>query len=80
MRAYGLLARLGVAPGARLRLIGCNHDRTLIARLSPTPATIDLHLDLIGERAVRQLLARLEDPAIPLMQSSVTPTLVPAAG
>jgi LacI family transcriptional regulator len=79
-RVYGLLAQRGIAPGPSLRLIGCNHDRALIARLAPTPATIDLHLDLIGERAVQQLLARLDDPAIPLMQLFVTPTLVAPAG
>ncbi len=79
-RAYAALRRLGASPGVRLRLIGCNHDRALIARLSPRPATIDLHLDLVGERAVQQLLARLEQPALPLTQLYVTPTLVPAPG
>jgi DNA-binding LacI/PurR family transcriptional regulator len=79
-RVYGLLARLGIAPGARLRLIGCNHDRALIARLAPPPATIDLHLDLIGERAVAQLLARLDHPASPPLQLFVTPTLVAPGG
>ncbi len=79
-RAYSLLAQLGNAPGPQLRLIGCNHDRALIVRLAPTPATIDLHLDLIGERAVHQLLARLHQPAGPPMQLFVTPTLVMPAG
>jgi DNA-binding LacI/PurR family transcriptional regulator len=76
--AAQILDRLGAAPERSLRLIGCNNDASLLARLSPRPATIDLHLDLIGERAVHQLLTRISDPDSPVMQLFVTPSVVPA--
>jgi DNA-binding LacI/PurR family transcriptional regulator len=75
--AAQLLPQLGSTPERSLRLIGCNNDAALLARLSPRPASIDLHLDLIGERAVNQLLDRIAQPASPLMQLFVTPTVVP---
>ncbi|MGJ8640139.1 MAG: LacI family DNA-binding transcriptional regulator [Opitutaceae bacterium] len=53
----------GVVPGRDLDLIGCNNDTTYMDQMYPRPATIDLKLDLVGERAVEQLLRRLANPA-----------------
>ena len=53
------LLRRGIAPGADLSLVSCNNEEHILAGLHPRPATIDIRPDLVGDRAVDQLLWRM---------------------
>jgi DNA-binding LacI/PurR family transcriptional regulator len=76
LEVYHHLRQLGFAPEESLRLIGCNNDPMLMVRMDPRPATIDIHLGLIGERAVEQLGYRRANRTTPPMQIFVNPTVV----
>ncbi len=77
--AYRALRRRGVEPGKDLEIVSCNNDRSALIGLDPRPATIDLRPDVIGQRAVTQLLARLRDPFAPVRADLlVEPALIPA--
>lgn len=76
LEVYHLLHGMGIEPEEHVRLIGCNNDPLLMVRMRPRPATIDIHLNLIGERAVEQLSLRRANPQMPPMQLFVNPTVV----
>ena len=80
LEVYHLLHSMGIEPGKHIHLIGCNNDPLLMVRMHPRPATIDIHLELLGERAVQQLSYRLAHPDSPPMQVFVNPTVVTADG
>ena len=60
---YHRLRQEGFEPGRDVVLIGCNKDVPYLEQLHPRPATIDIRLDLVGERAVDQLLWRMSHPS-----------------
>lgn len=53
------LGQGGIEPGKDIELIGCNNDPVLMAQMHPRPATIDIKLDAVGERAMDQLFWRM---------------------
>lgn len=57
------LRQEGIEPGHDMEMIGCNNDLPYLEQLHPRPATIDIRLDLVGERSVDQLLWRMSHPA-----------------
>ena len=76
---YHRLRQEGIEPGRDAVLIGCNRDVPYLEQLHPRPATIDIRLDLVGERAVDQLMWRMSHP-IDEGQTDVLikPVVVPA--
>ncbi len=51
----------GIIPGRDVRIVGCNHDKSILAQaLSVKPATIDLRLEEIGRAAAEQLCLRVD--------------------
>ena len=52
---YKMLRQQGVEPGRDLKVVTCDRDSVLSA-LDPIPATIDVRPEVIGERAVEQVL------------------------
>lgn len=56
---FNCLQLAGLRPGRDLELIGCNNDPPYISQMRPRPATIDIKLDIVGQRAVEQLLWRM---------------------
>ncbi|HEX3358911.1 MAG TPA: LacI family DNA-binding transcriptional regulator [Tepidisphaeraceae bacterium] len=58
---HALLAR-GLHPEQDVHLIGCDNEQQFLSQLSPAPATIDINLELVGHRAVQQLLWRIRNP------------------
>ncbi|MEX2607976.1 MAG: LacI family DNA-binding transcriptional regulator [Kiritimatiellia bacterium] len=70
------LQLLGVDFGKSARAIGCDHETRCLSGLDPMPATLDLHLGNIAERAIRRVTHRIEHPDQPLVRISVSPTLV----
>lgn len=59
---YRLLRRHGLQPGVDLDVISFGNEPPYLAALDPRPATIDIGADVIGRRAVEQLLWRLRSP------------------
>jgi DNA-binding LacI/PurR family transcriptional regulator len=56
---YRALALHGLRPMQDIDVIGCDNEESILACLSPRPATIDLNLDIVGRRAVEQMLRRI---------------------
>ena len=77
---YAEWQRRGVKAGEDLDVIGCNNERILLAHLSPRPATIDIHAEQVGRKAVERLLWRLDHPREPRMTVALEPMLVPSDG
>lgn len=62
-------------------MIGCNNQKAYLHTLDPRPATIDIHLRIIGELAVSQLLYRIKNGIEqPRIHSYVSPSLVNPSG
>jgi LacI family transcriptional regulator len=70
------LNRRGLRPGHDVDLICCNNERVLLSSLHPRPATIDIHAENIGARAVTQLLWRIANPGEPRQDVLIDPSLV----
>lgn len=76
---YGALRELGIEPGTDIEVVGCNNERPYLDSLQPRPATIDIHAELVGARAVEQLLWRLDHPNASQTSIQLAPSLVPGA-
>lgn len=63
LRVFNHMKQRGIEPGKDVDLIGCNNDRQYMEHMHPQPATVDIKLDVVGERAVEQLLWRMSHPA-----------------
>jgi LacI family transcriptional regulator len=74
---YQALAQHGLRPMQDIDVIGCDNEPTMLACLSPKPATIDLNLDIVGRRGVEQMLHRLLTGDVsPPITVLVEPTIV----
>lgn len=70
------LQLMGVEFGKNAHAIGCDHETRCLSSLDPIPATLDLHLRNISERAIRRVLHRIDQPGEPLVRIAVAPSLV----
>lgn len=77
---YPALIRCGLAPGSDIDIVGTNNDEPLLGCLSPRPASVDIHVEQIGRRAVEQLYWRLDHPREPRQLIQLDPTMVPGSG
>lgn len=78
-RLSGIALALESADGRGMHVVGCNNDPVFIRPMHPRPATVDLHLAMLGERAfdllARRMAGHVDDhPA----QWVITPELLPA--
>lgn len=74
---YTALAHRQLRPGRDVSVISCNNEKSLLVNLHPSLATVNVHADLIGRRAVDQLLWRIAHPADTVdTQLLIKPTLV----
>lgn len=74
---YSAANALGIAIGPGLGVLSCNNERAIIQNLHPELSTIDVHAELIGQRAVDQLFWRIEHPDDGCSQHwLIEPTLV----
>ena len=73
---YQFLYQKKLKPGSDLEIVSCNKDVPILAVLQPKPATIDLHTEMIGCQAVRQLMWRKENPDAPRTKLIINPELV----
>ena len=60
---YAVMQRYGLRPGTDIDVIGVDNMDAILDTLSPRPASIDINLELVGCRAVRQMLWRRDHMA-----------------
>ena len=65
VKVYRALREHGVEPGRDLDTIACDNNN-ILSGLNPRPATIDVRPELIGARAVDQLIWRMENAYTPV--------------
>lgn len=65
LRLYPALARRAVQPGRDMLVVSCDNQDVWLRQLEPRPVSIDLNFDLMGSRAVEQLLSRIAHPGQP---------------
>jgi len=65
VKVYRSLREHHIEPGRDITLVSCDNN-SILAGLSPRPATIDIRPDVIGDRAVDQLIWRMENPTVPV--------------
>ncbi len=70
------LAVRGLQAGRDISLISCNNEQPLLMGVHPALATIDIHAEEIGRRAVDQLAWRLVHRDRPDCEVAIEPTLV----
>ncbi|MFA6294702.1 MAG: LacI family DNA-binding transcriptional regulator [Victivallales bacterium] len=63
---YHTLKHHDIIPGKDVEIVGVNNDSILLNHLSPRPASVDIHSEDIGRKAVERLLWRLDNPKEPL--------------
>jgi len=76
---FNALRLAGVEPMRDIDLIGCNNDRMALLQMQPRPASIDIKLETVGQKAVEQLRCRMrnfEEPSC--ARIFISPSLVPA--
>ncbi len=73
---YPFLYSMGVRPQRDLHVISCNNDQPYLTPLRPRPATIDIHIDDVGQEAVDLLLARAARSDDPVKSLQLEPTIV----
>jgi LacI family transcriptional regulator len=76
---YFQLLRRNIQPGKDIEVVSCNNEQRLLNGLIPQPATIDIHAEEIGKKAVEQLLWRIEHPGTDLMTILLSPKVIEGA-
>jgi LacI family transcriptional regulator len=76
---YFQLLHRKIQPGKDIEVISCNNEQRLLNGLIPQPATIDIHAEEIGKKAVEHLLWRIEHPGTDLMTILLSPKIVEGA-
>ena len=77
VQLYSALERRGLQAGRDVSVISCNNEKPLLMDLRPGLTTIDVHPEVVGQRAVDQLLWRIKHPHENLsFRILVHPTLV----
>ena len=61
-RFYPLLEQRGLRPGEDVNIVSCDNQDFWLNRLQPRPVSIDLNFEMIGTRAVEQLIVRISHP------------------
>ena len=77
---YHALEDRGILPGRDIDVVACDRVPLFLDQLDPKPASIDINLELVGYRAVYQLLWRIANPdTVNRIKISIEPVLIPAA-
>jgi len=62
---YRSLRAQGLEPGRDITIVSCDNN-SILSGLNPKPTTIDVRPEVIGARAVDQLIWRMENPFTPV--------------
>jgi LacI family transcriptional regulator len=75
---YRAFAVRGVQVGTDMSMMSCNYERPFIDGLHPALTTLDIHAELMGRMAVKQLAARLRGaaPYAPSIEISLEPSIL----
>jgi LacI family transcriptional regulator len=76
MGLYNIMPHYGIKPGIDIILVGTNNDRVYLEPLFPRPATVNIHADQVGRKAVERLLWRLDNPKEPFKKIELQPELI----
>lgn len=75
---FRALATRGLVAGRDISVVSCHHERSLVAGLWPSLATIDVHPQRIGRLAVELLARRMSGEfSGSAVQVGVSPTFIP---
>lgn len=75
---YRALRAQGITPGRDVQIISAANETPFLAGLQPRPATIDIGAEVMGRRAVEQLLWRMRHPRQERqVQVTIDPVIVP---
>jgi len=77
---YQELVSAGVRPQQDIEIVTCNNERPYLAPLQPKPTIIDIQPQIIGHRAVDQLIWRAANRNTPALRIMVEPVLIPSEG
>ncbi len=72
---YHALLKIGMRPGQDIEIVGTNNDAVFLDCLHPRPASVDIHAEAVGRRAVDQLYWRLDHPREPRQIVQLEPEL-----
>jgi LacI family transcriptional regulator len=75
MGLYQALLNVGISPGRDIEIVGTNNDAVFLDCLHPRPASVDIHAEAVGRRAVEQLYWRLDHPREPRQTIQLEPEL-----
>lgn len=74
---YHVLEVHGIKVGRDIEIISCDNSLFYLDQLYPRPATIDINLELVGYRAIQQLMWRIATPSVKnRCKLSIEPILV----
>ena len=73
---YSFLYSRGIIPGKDIEIVTCDKELMELSRLTPQPAYIDTHADLVGKKAVEILSKRIEFPDGPPVKILLEPNLM----
>ena len=73
---YRQLLERGVRPMRDITIVTCNNERPYLVSLQPAPHIVDLQAQVIGRRAVDQLMWRATHMGEPQVRLMVQPTLI----
>jgi DNA-binding LacI/PurR family transcriptional regulator len=62
IQLYAAFSRMGVHVGRDVSLLSCNREKLMTSNLHPSLASIEVHPEVFGSRAVDQLLWRMANP------------------
>ena len=69
------LIAAGLNPGTDIEIVGTNNDAALLDILHPRPASVDIHVEQVGRRAVEQLWWRLDHGREPRQVVQIEPEI-----
>ena len=70
-----ILNRRGIRVGKDVTIVSCNNEAVILAGLDPKPVSIDMSAEAIGNRAVEQLMWRIQNPDEPRIKVLIGPTI-----
>lgn len=73
---YPVMVREKIIKPGKTVLIGCNNQQSYLKGVDPHPATMDIHLDQVGQMGVSQLLWRLKNPHFQRARTLLSPKLI----
>ena len=64
-----------IIPGKDVEIVGVNNDYHALNNLTPRPASVDIHPEAVGRKAVERLLWRMDNPKEPLDNILIEPEM-----